>query len=129
MTMEVRIEGKEELEKKLTPEYTINPPVKEGIKEITVALMRESMMATPVDTGRLRSSITYELMGENSSRVGTNVEYAPFVEFGTRFMEARHTEGGMRVYGEGPFTWAIKQINLEDYTVKIASDIESRWEK
>lgn len=127
--LEIRVEGKEELEKKLQPENTIEPPIKEGIKEITIALLRESMMATPVDTGRLRSSITYELMGEDSSRVGTNVEYAPFIEFGTRFMEARHTEGGMRVYGEGPFTWAIKQINLEDYSVKIASDIESRWEK
>jgi HK97 gp10 family phage protein len=40
----------------------------------------------PVDTGRLRSSITSvvgEVDGETSVVVGTNVEYAPHIEFGT----------------------------------------------
>lgn len=36
----------------------------------------------PVDTGRLRSSITY-VEEEGVFKVGSNVEYAPFVEFGT----------------------------------------------
>lgn len=36
----------------------------------------------PVDTGNLRSSITHEVEG-NEGVVGTNVEYAPYVEFGT----------------------------------------------
>lgn len=40
----------------------------------------------PVDTGRLRSSITHALGKDSRSiycDVGTNVEYAPYVEFGT----------------------------------------------
>lgn len=40
-----------------------------------------------VDTGRLRSSLSFERVereGEIVYRVGTNVEYAPYVEFGTR---------------------------------------------
>lgn len=36
----------------------------------------------PVNTGNLRNSITYEVEG-NEGTVGTNVEYAPYVEFGT----------------------------------------------
>lgn len=36
----------------------------------------------PVDTGRLRGSISYSVEGEECY-VGTNVNYAPYVEFGT----------------------------------------------
>lgn len=36
----------------------------------------------PVDTGRLRASITHKYAGEGTELVGTNVEYAPFVELG-----------------------------------------------
>lgn len=38
---------------------------------------------TAVDTGRLRNSITHELEGENTIVIGTHVEYAPFIEYGT----------------------------------------------
>ena len=31
----------------------------------------------PVDTGRLRNSITHQQMDENTEAIGTNVEYAP----------------------------------------------------
>ena len=37
---------------------------------------------TPVDTGRLRNSITHNVDGKEVY-VGTNVEYAPHVEYGT----------------------------------------------
>lgn len=37
---------------------------------------------TPVDTGRLRNSITHEVDGKEVY-IGTNVEYAPPVEYGT----------------------------------------------
>lgn len=36
----------------------------------------------PVDTGNLRNSITHEVSG-NSAYIGTNAEYAPYVELGT----------------------------------------------
>ena len=37
----------------------------------------------PVDTGRLRNSITHEQEGDDTEIIGTNVEYAPYVEMGT----------------------------------------------
>lgn len=46
----------------------------------------------PVDTGRLRSSITHEMLSGGGSligRVGSNVEYAAYVELGTSRMAAR----------------------------------------
>lgn len=41
-----------------------------------------------VDTGRLRNSITYKI-GIDNATIGTNVEYAPYVEFGTVKMKPR----------------------------------------
>lgn len=42
----------------------------------------------PVDTGRLRNSILYH-PGNMECTVDTNTLYAPFVEFGTRYMAAQ----------------------------------------
>lgn len=44
----------------------------------------------PVDTGRLRNSITHVLdSGGRAVYVGTNVEYAPYVELGTSRQKAQ----------------------------------------
>lgn len=45
--------------------------------------------ACPVDTGRLRGSITHEQFSEDTEVIGTNVEYAPYVELGTSKMSAK----------------------------------------
>lgn len=42
----------------------------------------------PVDTGNLRNSITHQQEDENTELIGTNVEYAPYVELG------HHTKSG-----------------------------------
>lgn len=44
---------------------------------------------TPVDTGRLRNSVSHAVMG-NAAYVGANTEYAPYVELGTRYMQGSH---------------------------------------
>lgn len=57
--------------------------------------MRQRGPSTPgtppgVQTGTLRSSVTTEVnAAELTARVGTNLEYAPYLELGTRKMEAR----------------------------------------
>lgn len=45
--------------------------------------------ACPVDTGRLRNSITHQQYSEDTEVIGTNVEYAPYVELGTSKMGAK----------------------------------------
>lgn len=43
-----------------------------------------------VDTGRLRNSVTHIIdMGEEAVYIGTNVEYAPYVELGTSRSKAK----------------------------------------
>lgn len=42
----------------------------------------------PVDTGNLRNSITHQQVDGNTEIIATNVEYAPFQEFGTRYIKA-----------------------------------------
>lgn len=64
--------GKERLEKKLL--------------SVGLQIERAAKQNAPVDTGRLRSSITTETgdrFGLPVVRVGTNVEYAPAIEFGS----------------------------------------------
>lgn len=41
-----------------------------------------------VDTGRLRNSVSWAIL-DDSVYIGTNVEYAPYVELGTSKMAAR----------------------------------------
>lgn len=43
----------------------------------------------PTKTGNLKNSITHQRLDENTEVIGTNVEYAPYVELGTRKMTAR----------------------------------------
>ena len=43
----------------------------------------------PVDTGRLRNSITHVQWDDKTEVIGSNVEYAPFVELGTYRMKAK----------------------------------------
>ena len=45
----------------------------------------------PVDTGNLRNSITHTVDdGEPAAYIGTNVEYAPYVELGARGRKGAH---------------------------------------
>lgn len=61
-------------------------------------LQRQIVIRTPVDTGRLRSSITKRgpiLTRDNNIEgfVGTNVEYAPYVEYGHMSVGGRWVPG------------------------------------
>ena len=72
--------------------------VSQGIKSaINVALEKIGLFAEgyaqmkcPVDTGNLRASITHEVdTGGKAVYIGTNVEYAPYVELGTSKQKAQ----------------------------------------
>jgi len=71
MSLEISNEGRKQLA--------------EALNRKALKIVREAKQNAPVDTGRLRSSITADLAKANNLqvRVGTNVEYADDVEFGT----------------------------------------------
>jgi len=59
----------------------INKENKRIISKACLMVERDAKIFCPVDTGRLRSSITHEIEG-TTGRVGSNVEYARRVELG-----------------------------------------------
>lgn len=56
---------------------------KRGLEAIGMTAEGHAKKNTPVDTGRLRNSITHTT-DSNAAYIGTNVEYAPYVELGAR---------------------------------------------
>lgn len=71
--------------------------IKKSLTEIGLIVEGDAKLKTPVDTGRLRNSFTNEVkMKEKAVYIGSNVEYAPYIEYGHRvgtsnsFYEGRH---------------------------------------
>ena len=63
--------------------------IKNGLEAIGLTAETYAKKATPVDTGRLRNSISHAVDGE-AVYIGSNVEYAPYVEMGTSRAKAHH---------------------------------------
>ena len=62
---------------------------KRGLEAIGLTAEGYAKKDTPVDTGRLRNSISHATDDE-AAYIGTNVEYAPYVELGARGRSGAH---------------------------------------
>ena len=60
-----------------------------GLEAIGLTAEGYAKRETPVDTGRLRNSISHATDDE-AAYIGTNVEYAPYVELGARGRPGAH---------------------------------------
>ena len=60
-----------------------------GLEAIGLTAEGHAKRETPVDTGRLRNSISHATDDE-AAYIGTNVEYAPYVELGARGRQGVH---------------------------------------
>lgn len=69
---------------------------------------RDAKTLAPVETGTLRRSIHMDLKDALTAEVGTNIEYATFVEFGTVKMPAQ------------PFMTPAYHKNRDDFVKKMA---------
>lgn len=83
--MAVRIEGLGRLRRKLGK---LGPAgrdaVRREIKRAALNVQNGARERVPVDTGRLRNSIAHVIdLDGMRAVIGTNVEYAPYVELGT----------------------------------------------
>lgn len=61
-------------------------PIAADLARRAVRVDRAAKQLCPVDTGRLRSSITWQIQRDTQGLlavIGTNVEYARYVELGT----------------------------------------------
>ena len=62
---------------------------KRGLEAIGLTAEGHAKKETPVDTGRLRNSVSHTADDE-AAYIGTNVEYAPYVELGARGRDGKH---------------------------------------
>ena len=62
---------------------------KRGLEAIGLVAEGHAKKGTPVDTGRLRNSIAHAVE-DDAAFIGTNVEYAVFVEAGARGRKGVH---------------------------------------
>ena len=90
-----------------------------------------------VRTGRLRASITHKIINPALARVGTNVFYAPFVEFGHRQQPGQFVPPlQRRLVADfapaypflGPVPEQVKG-KLEGVLVEFGKDLGDTWKK
>lgn len=83
-----------------------------ALEEVGLAAEGYAKRLAPVDTGRLRNSITHEVSGD-TVYIGSNVEYAPYVEMGTTRTRAQ------------PYLQPAVQNNTSAYKRIIESELSS----
>lgn len=82
---------------KIEIKYNKLPELARKIPDVTEQVVRKAAFdieayaktVVPVDTGKLKNSITSEFPAVHSAIIAPHTEYAAFVEFGTRRMRAR----------------------------------------
>lgn len=86
---DIKIVGLEKLQKKLKQNVRMED-VKKVVRHNGAEMQAKAQQNAPVDTGTLKRSIGLEITdGGMSAEVEPMAEYAPYVELGTRFMEAQ----------------------------------------
>ena len=68
---------------------SVNDAKRMGLTGAAMVVQGAAIALSPVKTGNLRGSISFKVESEDEARVGTNVEYAPYVEYGTKKMSAQ----------------------------------------
>lgn len=90
MKLEIKITSDaEKLLRKFNNTDTVEKDVSKLVKDTLYNIEKDAKQKCPVDTGRLRGSITTNIISAYSGEVGTNVEYAEYVEYGTRYQSAQ----------------------------------------
>lgn len=85
----IKLEGMEKLQVKLKKNVQMSK-VKQIVKDNGAALQEAAQRKAPVDTGNLKQNIGLEIRdGGLTAEVEPTAEYAAYVEYGTRFMNAQ----------------------------------------
>ena len=90
MKLEIKITSDaEKLLRKFNNTDTVEKDVSKLVKDTLYNIEKDAKRDCPVDTGRLRGSITTNIISTYSGETGTNVEYADYVNSGTRYQQAQ----------------------------------------
>ena len=91
-----------------------NDKVPIALEKIGLVAERYAKGYAPVDTGRLRNSISHDVSTEEQAvYIGTNVEYAPYQELGTRFQTGT------------PFLRPAIENHLDEYKQIVEEELKS----
>lgn len=83
--MKIEVDDREILEKFKQIANDVPKAAEDMIANVGAVALTEARNNVPVDTGALKGSITLEVEGGDNpvATVGSNLEYAPYVEYGT----------------------------------------------
>jgi phage gpG-like protein len=98
MKLDIESPDLQELIAKFTPDI-LRKPFSGFFSRSAIEIQKGARENSPTDTGRLRSSIAYQIDSSSLplwAEVGSNVTYAPFMEYGT---------GSQSVKGGGGTHW------------------------
>ena len=85
----IKVVGIEKLQKKLKKNVQMED-VKRVVRHNGAEMQEKAQRNAPVDTGTLKRSIGLEITDSGmTAEVRPTADYAPYVEYGTRFMEAQ----------------------------------------
>jgi len=133
MDVKMEIRGNKELNRKLQEQIKELSRPEAMMGKAVMAAQGEIKVATPVDTGRLRSSI-FPLVSEGGrlGKVYTNVVYASYVEYGTKRMKSRHVTRGSSVRvkgGPGPFEFGLSQARekIQKILHELGETLKGKW--
>lgn len=91
--MNIKIEGLEELQAKLKKNVQmddVKTVVRHNGQEMTRKMINKADFKRGYATGQTKRSITLEIEdGGMTAKTGPETEYSPYLEYGTRFMEAQ----------------------------------------
>lgn len=89
MDVGLEIVGLDKLRKKILKNLDLDE-IKKAVKSNGADLQQKAMSSAPVDTGTLKRSITIEITnGGMEAHIQPTVGYAPYLEWGTRYMTAQ----------------------------------------
>ena len=83
----------------------LNQETEKAMNQSILLIQRNVRTRTPVDTGRLRTSIGgaygWKRVGQRVASIGTNVKYAIYVEDPKNTLHQRHSTGQRLYFKEG----------------------------
>lgn len=92
--MDLNVNGLEELNKAIKEIVTQFPEEEQKqLMRLGYILEAEVKTRVPVDTGTLRASMTTQTVDQHNVEVGTNVEYAPYINDGHVTRDDSFVEG------------------------------------
>lgn len=107
------------LTQKLGPALTTKP-LQRFFKRVSIVVQTRARQNAPVNTGRLRASIAYEVDTSSPpeyAKVGTNVFYAPYMEYGTGLLAHKGPKKAHWPPSGALDTWARRHGILSGFLV------------